>query len=74
MSQSLEQELDIVMNRIIEMEKLMSIVQENQLTLADQIKETQRFLIKLAKNQSEISKRITHWPFIAVPSNGGEEV
>ncbi len=74
MSQSLEQELDIVMNRIIEMEKLMSIVQENQLTLADQIKETQRFLIKLAKNQSEISKRITQWPFIAVPSNGGEEV
>lgn len=74
MSQSLEQELDIVMNRIIEMEKLMSIVQENQLTLADQIKETQKFLIKLAKNQSEISKRITHWPFIAVPSNGGEEV
>ena len=74
MSQSLEQELDIVMNRIIEMEKLMSIVQENQLTLADQIKETQRFLIKLAKNQSEISKRITHWPFIAVPSNGEEEV
>jgi predicted nucleic acid-binding Zn-ribbon protein len=74
MSQSLEQELDVVMNRIVEMEKLMSIVQENQLTLADQIKETQRFLIKLAKNQSEISKRVTHWPFIAVPFREGDEV
>ncbi len=34
--------------------------------LSEQIKETQRYLIKLAHNQSEIAKRVSTWPFIAV--------
>jgi hypothetical protein len=42
------------------------ILQENQMTMADQLKETQKYLIKIAKNQSEISKRIVQWPYIAV--------
>ena len=66
MSQSLEQELDIVLGRMLEMEKNIVILQENQMTMADQLKETQKYLIKIAKNQSEISKRIVQWPYIAV--------
>lgn len=66
MSQSLEQELDVLLGRMTEIEKNLIIIQENQMTLADQIKETQKFLIKLAKNQSDITKRVTQWPFIAV--------
>ena len=48
------------------MEKDMVILQENQMTLSEQLKETQRYLIKIAKNHSEISKRLASWPFIAV--------
>lgn len=72
MSQSLEQELDTVLGRLIEMEKDIVILQENQMTLSEQLKETQKYLIKMAKNQSEISKRIHAWPFIAVER--GEDV
>lgn len=66
MSQSLEQELDIVLGRMLEIEKNIVILQENQMTMADQLKETQKYLIKIARNQSEISKRIVQWPYIAV--------
>jgi hypothetical protein len=48
------------------MEKGIVILQENQMTLAEQLKETQKYLVKMAKNQSEISKRLSAWPFIAV--------
>lgn len=67
------EELDLSKNRIIEMEKNMAVMQENLLTIADQIKETQVFLIKLAKNQGEISKRVSMWPYIAVSLNQKEE-
>ena len=66
MSQSLEQELDIVLGRMLEIEKNIVILQENHMTMANQLKETQKYLIKIAKNQSEISKRIVQWPYIAV--------
>lgn len=61
-----EEELDLTNNRIIELEKLLSIMQANQEYLLDQIKETQRYMLKLANNQAEITKRVTHWPYIAV--------
>jgi len=72
MSQSLEEELDIVLGRISEIEKNITILQENQMTISDQLKETQKFLIKMAKNQHEISKRVTQWPFIAVEPREGD--
>ena len=63
-----EEQLDQTKNRIIELEKNLSVMHENVMTVADQIKETQMFLIKLAKNQGEMSKRLSQWPYIAVPS------
>jgi len=51
---------------MLEIEKNIVILQENQMTMADQLKETQKYLIKIAKNQSEIYKRIVKWPYIAV--------
>lgn len=53
--------------RITEIEKDLHIMHENFVTLSDQLKETQVFLVKLAKAQSEIAKRVSTWPFIAVP-------
>lgn len=67
-----EEQLDLTKNRILELEKNLSIVQENVMTVAEQIKETQMYLIKLAKNQAEMSKRITQWPYIAVPREEGD--
>ncbi len=64
-----EEQLDQTKNRIIELEKNISVMHENLLTVADQIKETQVFLIKMARNQSEMSKRLSMWPYIAVSLN-----
>lgn len=72
MQQSLEQDLDIVSGRIAEIEKSLTIMHNNIMVLSEQLKDTQMFLVKLAKNQSEISKRVTKWPFIAVDMNQGD--
>jgi len=42
-------------------------------TQIESIKETQRYLIKLARNQQELTKRISAWPYIVV-NNRDEEV
>ena len=64
-----EEQLDQTNNRIIELEKNLAVMHENLLTVADQIKETQVFLIKMARNQAEMSKRLSMWPYIAVSLN-----
>ena len=64
-----EEQLDQTNNRIIELEKNLAVMNENLLTVADQIKETQVFLIKMARNQAEMSKRLSLWPYIAVSLN-----
>jgi len=74
MTISLEEELDVTNNRLAELEKNIMIIQDSILTLAEQVKESQRYIIKLAHNQSIVTKRISQWPFIAVPSNEGDEV
>lgn len=66
MQTSLEEDLDVVSGRIAELENHIVDMQENITALTMQLKETQHFLIKLAKNQSEITKRVTKWPFIPI--------
>jgi hypothetical protein len=56
----------MIEGRLIELEKQIVSLQDTSLMLSEQIKETQRYLIKLAHNQSEIAKRVSTWPFIAV--------
>jgi uncharacterized coiled-coil protein SlyX len=68
-----EEQLDQTNNRIIELEKNLAVMNENLLTVADQIKETQVFLIKMARNQAEMSKRLSMWPYIAVSLNQEDE-
>ena len=72
---SLEQDLDITNGRIIELEKDLIVIQENLTTLFEQIKETQKYIIKLAHNQAHMTKRISSWPYIAVEKydDGDEE-
>ena len=67
-----EEQLDLSDARITEIEKSICIMQDNMTELSEHIRETQRYLIKLAHHQSEITKRISAWPFIAVNSNRDE--
>ena len=67
-----EEQLDLSDARITEIEKSICIMQDSMTELSEHIRETQRYLIKLAHHQSEITKRISAWPFIAVNSNRDE--
>jgi len=67
-----EEQLDLSDTRITEIEKSICIMQDSMTELSEHIRETQRYLIKLAHHQSEITKRISAWPFIAVDSNRDE--
>jgi hypothetical protein len=42
------------------------LIQDNMQTLFEQVKETQKYIIKLAHNQAHMTKRISSWPYIAV--------
>lgn len=68
-----EEELDLARSKIKLLEENVADLQDAITHYADQLKETQRFLIKLAHNQSEITKRVTHWPYIVVSDRGNEE-
>ena len=67
-----EDQLDLSESRMMEIEKSICILQGNMTELSEHIRETQRYLIKLAHHQSEITKRISAWPFIAVSSSRDE--
>jgi hypothetical protein len=43
------------------------------MTVSEQIRDTQRYLIKVAHNQAEIAKRISSWPYIPVPDVKGDD-
>lgn len=64
-----EEELDLTNNKIRNVEESISEMQAAIMDLATELKQTQQFLIKLAHNQAEITKRVTKWPFIAVPED-----
>ena len=54
-------------SRLKAFEKSISVMQGNINIVSDELKDTQLYLMRVAKNQSEIAKRITQWPYIAVP-------
>jgi len=68
MEEYLEESLDITKQKIINIEKDIAIVQDQISALTESLKETQRYLIKLAVNQQQLTKRISQWPYIVVPS------
>lgn len=71
--QYLEEELDITTQKIQNLENELAKTHEMLLHAIDSLKETQRFLMKMAYNQSEITKRISMWPYIAVPEKPQNE-
>lgn len=67
--QSLEHDLDITTQKIANLEEKIDSTRELLLQTIDSLKETQRYLMKMAHNQSEITKRVSLWPYIAVPAD-----
>lgn len=64
--QYLEQELDINNQKIKNLEKSIDSIQDSITQLNESLKDTQRYLVKLAHNQMELTKRISQWPYIVV--------
>ena len=69
MSQHSEKDSEKIEGRMSEIEKNLAIAQENLYLLNSQIKDTQKVLVKLAKVQNEMSRRMVQWPFIAVDAD-----
>lgn len=71
--QYLDEELDITTQKIQTLEKELLVTRELLSNTIESLKETQRYLMKLAYNQSEITKKISYWPYIVVHSNKNDE-
>lgn len=68
----IEEQLDITTNRVAQLETEMVRLEENITVLSEQLNDIKRYLIKMAHNQAEIAKRLSAWPYIAVPEKKGE--
>ena len=67
------QRLTNIETELIRINEQINAMVENLNTQMESIKETQRYLIKLARNQQDLTKRISAWPYIVV-NNRDEEV
>lgn len=71
--QYLEEELDVNSQKIKQLEKELESTREILQHTIESLKETQRYLMKLAYNQAEVTKKISTWPYIAVRSSKDED-
>lgn len=73
MMQNLEEELEEKTKMIRRLEHDVSLLQDHLLATQESLKETQRYLIKLAHSQNEFSKRLSTWPYLKVPASKRRE-
>ena len=64
--QYLDEELDMTTQKIQNLEKEIVYTRELLGQTIESLKETQRYLMKLAYNQADVTKKVSHWPFIVV--------
>ena len=62
----LDEELDITSQKILRLEKEIEVTRELLGQTIESLKETQRYLVKLAYNQADVTRKVSHWTFIAV--------
>jgi phosphoenolpyruvate carboxylase len=72
--QYLEEELELKAQKIKKLEQDVSLLQDALITTQESLKETQRYLIKLAHSQMELNKRMSGWPFLKVPVKKKQDV
>jgi len=68
-----ETELDLNAQKIVKLEKELDEARYLIEQCIASIKETQRYLIKLSYNQSDITKRMAKWPYIVVNTESDEQ-
>ena len=68
-----ETELDLNAQKILKLEKELDEIRYLVEQCIASIKETQRYLIKLSYNQSDITKRMAKWPYIVVNTESDEQ-
>ena len=66
-------ELDLNAQKIAKLEKELDETRYLVEQCIASIKETQRYLIKLSYNQSDITKRLAKWPYIVVNTESDEQ-
>ena len=71
--QYLDDELDMNSQKIQQLEKELESTRIIVQSTIESLKETQRYLMKLAYNQSEITKRVSQWPYIVVDSSKADD-
>ena len=67
-----ELELNLRSKKIQDLEIELHLTKELLTTCIESLKDTQRYLMKMAYNQSEITKRVASWPYIVVSSTGND--
>ena len=72
--QSLDEELVDSNKKIKKLEENVAILQEILMQQQNAITETQRYLIKVAHSQKEISKRMLSWPYVKVQARKTKDV
>jgi hypothetical protein len=72
--QSLDEELVDSKKKIKKLEENVAIMQELLMQQQNAITETQRYLIKVAHGQKELSKRILSWPYLKVQAKKTKDV
>lgn len=70
--QYLDDDLDLTAQKLKYLEKELMVNRELISSCIESIKDTQRYLMKLAYNQAELTKKISTWPYIVVPSEKPE--
>ena len=70
----LEEDLDLTKERIRKLEIQLTTHMDSIQELSESLKETQKYLVKLAKNQMELTGRISRWPYLIVNNNEGDTV
>jgi hypothetical protein len=71
--ESLDNELE-TRNKFKKLEEDLVRMQELLVYQQEAIKDTQRYLIKVAHGQQELSKRLLAWPYIKVPTKKTKDV
>jgi hypothetical protein len=61
--------MDVDAAKLNALEEELSEVKDLLHLTIDSLKQTQIYLVRLAKNQADLTHRISKWPYIAVDSN-----
>lgn len=60
------EEYERLETKVDTLEKEVIDIHERYLTVAETIKEMQRYMVKIAQHQAILADQISHWPYIAV--------